>query len=400
MKRIPLPVQRVEIPNYFSPTALVQSGECILKVVLGSRQNDAPRLPSHPAAELGKVLHTLLERSVSGAIHCDSLPEELSRLLVQTEQRLSENPETAHFVPLSETLSLVGWHNKRRDILMAVEAIRSSFDNRNSECTRLRGEDKPRVFSSSWPSAGRYAEVVVEAEELRLRGRLDSLEVEGHDEITIRDYKTGKIVGMDGTVDSKIVKQLRIYALAIASIRPNATLRALVSSGRETHEIGLGEDELTCVREWLRDLLNRLPIGETVESQSLANPGQSCRFCQHRHVCPSYLEYAPTVWRDGTLDGPLPNDVWGVATKVDVENDFISVEIRDPVGRRVRVSRLAARHAIPTRLPEETPIYFFGLGNSGKGVSNGRHFGPRNFFEIPIDDFGERAWSLAVFRAS
>ena len=400
MKTIPQSFRHVEIPRYFSPTALVNYGDCILKVVLGSQQSNAPRLPSHPAAELGKIFHTLLEKSVSGAIQSGSLSEELSRLLAQTDQRLAENPETAHFVPLSESMSLVGWHNKRRDILATAEAIQRSFDYHGPDHTRLSGEHKEWIFGPTWPKAGRYAELFVQDEKLRLRGRIDSLEVKGRDEITIRDYKTGKIIDIDGNVDDKIVKQLRLYALAIKSIRPNAVLRALVSSGREVHEIKLDEDDTRGVNERLNAILNRLPVGEIVDSRQLANPGKSCRFCHHRHICPSYLEYAPTAWRDGTTDGPLPNDVWGCVKNINVDNDFISVEIRDAVGRRVRVNRLADRHSISLHLLDEQLIYFFGLGCLGKHVAHGRFFGPRNFFEIPKDDFVERAWSLAVFQTS
>jgi RecB family exonuclease len=401
MRRLPLPVETVTVPDAFSPSQLALARDCRLRAVFAALGSSVPRLPTHPAAERGTIFHHLLERAARGLISQSTelraaIRRELDDLLREAEVRLSSDPATAHFARLEETVPPVEWHNAVQEVIEVAERlaaappreVRAASSGRNpSDAThfdRLRGP-------------GRWSEVRIDVPSLRLGGRMDVVERRGVNLVTVRDYKTGQIRERDGSVRPHIELQLRLYALAILAVEPSAWVELYASDGTADHSVLLDGAIIRETTEWLEGMLSELPAGALVRTEEVATPGHGCSFCLSRHVCPAYREVAPTIWRAGSDSSSLPLDTWGEATRVTQERGFLILELLDAAGRRVKVHRLDCRHAESGELQLGWHFWLFGLSAAAKRVSQGRFFHPRNFFELPSDSSERRAWSLAVF---
>ena len=394
--RLPAPVTTVAIPEMLSPSTLALAAECPLRAVLSAAPGHHPRLPIHPAAKRGALFHTLLERAAKGAINRTNgerpaVEHELRRLLDVAEASLQADPSTAHFARLDMTLSAVEWHNVTRDVLASAQELLAAAPE--YEAGRERGA---ALRFSELPEFGRFAEVRIDAPALRLSGRMDVVERQTLGTITIRDYKTGKVRERDGSVLPRIALQLRLYALAIKSIAPTVRVDLFAMEGTPV-PIAATDDVIAETRDWLQNILHLLPPGATIDTRSLANPGPQCAFCAFRHVCPRYLDEAPGLWLTGVEAAPMPYDSWGEITEAKFEGDFSMVDIVDAAGRKVKITRLSARHGNSTDFVRGQRLYLFGLVTHRTNIIGGRYFHPRNFFELPVDVTQRRAWSLAVF---
>lgn len=401
MKILPPAIEHVEIPEKFRPSQLVHADDCRLRVVFASSNQEPPHLPVHPSAERGKVFHALLEKAAKGSIPVSSgqpVLDELKRLLARADAALKANANTAHYSPLCDTMGYVQWHNAIRHVVAAGDRLlNTSARSGVHESGDVRPCSTRRVFKKDWPHHGRFAELAVDTSSIRLRGQLDLVEFMSRDQIVIHDYKTGQVRDNNGNVNPKIATQLRLYALALTAIRPSAEIRAMVSDGHEELSIATDPEELEQTSDWLHSLLESLPAGEVVSVAELASPGMACRYCQYRHVCAPYIKVAPLLWRQGS-EHPLPNDAWGEVSKIEKLSEFLSIELRDNSGRRIKIHRISSRHGPLEEFTNSDELYFFGLGCSARCVTGGRFYGSRNFFELQAIDSVERAWSLAIFR--
>lgn len=216
------------------------------------------------------------------------------------------------------------------------------------------------------------------------------------EKIVVRDYKTGQAHDREGHVLPHIELQLRLYALAILEHLPQAKIELCISEGKET-KITLDGAIISETQAWLGNQLAGLPAHATVPASSLARPGPSCLYCPFRHVCPAYLEQAPTLWLSGTLGAAMPLDIWGEVIALTEGESGISLELRDAAGRRVKIQRLSKRHVALVSSGPGAKLFLFGLATSRSAPSNGRFYHPRNFFEFPADSSQRQAWSLSIF---
>jgi RecB family exonuclease len=379
-----------------TPSQLALAADCPLRAVLSFSAGLHSRLPKHPAAERGALFHTLLELAAKGAIprpngERAAVETELSHLLDAAETRLSADPATAHFSRLDRTLPAVEWHNLTRDVVTAAEQLLTQAPAYEPQRARGSGLDFAEL-----PGNGRFAEVRIDAPDLRLSGRMDVVETHTAGCVVVHDYKTGKIRERDGSILPRIALQLRLYALAIKSVRPDVEVN-LSAVQRTALPIAADEAVLAETYDWLQHILQLLPARAALSARSLARPGPECAFCSFRHVCPGYLDEAPGIWLAGFEGRPMPFDTWGTLGHVEFNEKFNIVEMVDVAGRRVRITRLDTRHGDAMEFVHGRQIYLFGLATQQRNIVGGRYFQPRNFFELPADATQRRAWSLAVF---
>jgi RecB family exonuclease len=401
MNDLPKSVDTVVIPEWFSPSQLSMARDCTLRAVLSAGSPSIPRLPSSPTAERGSVFHELLERAGKGTIERLSDPRKaieraLTSALKRAEQRLAAKPETAHFARLQNAFSSLDWHNGcQRVIDLALRLLEQAPPHAPAAPSAFPAD---RLEFSRLGPTGTWFEVHIDAPLLRLSGRMDVVE-KTPEKIVVRDYKTGQAHDREGNVLPHIEQQLRLYALAILEHLPQAAIELWISERRETR-ILLDNDAVSETRTWLEALLAALRALAEVPAARLANPGPGCLYCPFRHVCPAYLELAPSLWVSGTRDAPLPPDIWGEVVSISRGAMDTSIELKDAAGRRVKVQRLSTRHPAIIALAPGSRIFLFGLSSSMSSPTKGTYFHPRNFFELPVDTSQRRAWSLSIFAGS
>lgn len=401
MRPLPAPIDEIEIPQTFSPSQLANADGCLLHIILGSSSKHIPTLPSHPLAILGRVFHELLDwtsKVRNASISRNEIRDELARLLGEADASIANDPDTSHFPRLQETIDIVRWHNLEQRMLSACESVlnRSHVGVRRGGQSR-RGPTIRRSLSKDWPCSGNYSELLVEAGDIRLRGRLDLLRCIAEDVLEITDYKTGRLLERSGEIRTGVVLQMRLYALMVRQYRPQSHVAVIASDGESAYHISTTDDELRLTLEWLKGIMAKLPAGSTVKAEDLATPGPSCRLCRYRHVCSAYLEAAPRFWNSGIAGGPLPNDAWGTVTNVEEAGDYVTLELEDVTNRRIKIRKLSRRHGEPDEYTTKGAVFLFGLGCTKRNAVRGLYYGSRNFYELPTDLTSERAWSLGVF---
>jgi len=381
------------VPDLFSPSQLAFGESCLLRAVLGSVP-DAPKLTAHPAAVLGRVLHELIDMAVRGQIDPTPDPKRaveqmLDVLLDREEGRLSA-------VRLSDPLRLrdvfppLVWRRKRRAALDLAEKYLSGVLPRAIG----RGGGRP-LDAREFPPNGRWAEVRLQTPSLRLHGRADIIE-RTNGNVTVRDLKTGRVLGSDGDLLPHIERQMRLYGAMAHVVWPTASVSLVVDYGieRGVEFTAAQESELVV---WLNDILRRLPSDADASVDALASPGEVCDGCPHRHVCPAYLRTAPDLWR-GKAVARMPLDVWGEVIAVSTRSSgLVDLTIRDAIGRSVKIFGLATFRLDNVQLGDA--VWFFGLRSRDRRGGEGSWKHPHNFFEVADDDEYSRAWALEAFRS-
>lgn len=396
----PLPpsVDRVETPDYFSVSRVSREVLCDLKLALSSTA-DAPALPAHPSAEVGRLLHELFERASQGCIDRSGSPEEdakreLERLLAEAEERLREEKATRRYARLSETTTPLRWRRKtNRAISVAARRIEESAPGSEYVGGKRAGSPSGRLTYRNLGDVGHWTEVSIRDEELRLTGRMDLVEKDGST-VVIRDFKTGRVSNSDGDVRTHVKRQLRLYGLMAKRATPAADVELIVDDGRE-HRVSLGREDLSDTEKRVRRLIGRLPEGHTYAAAKVAQPGKECATCSHRHVCDAYMETAPNQWRTGAPH-PLPPDVGGtVESVVGQSENLLHLELRDEADRQVKVFDLAREHIREVR--EGDRLWFFGLRIYPRSRDGKCWRHPLNFFEVSKDEPTNRAWTLRIY---
>jgi RecB family exonuclease len=401
MNRLPLPVATVTVPEMFSPSELYLAGECQLRAVLPLQRPPAYRLPTHPSAERGRLFHLLLELAGKGAIPQgtdlrEAAEREFTRLLADAAARLEKDPQTRHFARLEATLPPVVWHNLSQKVITAAAQLLTFAPPSD------RSKGSHAAHEALWfehlGEEGRWTEVRIRAPRLRLAGRMDVVEKEAGGHVVVRDYKTGRLRERDGELRPSIEMQLRLYALAIRELQPDARIDLVAWDGADI-PVDTGESALAEAQEFLVHVVEGLPANNVMQAESLAQPGAHCRWCPFRPVCSAYLSAAPASWNAGCSDGPLPLDTWGTVIAVGPDRpDGTRVELRDAAGRMVKIQRIDSRHETESDLGVGDQVWFFGL--EGRALMTaGRWRQPRMFHELPPRPDARRSWSLAIFLA-
>ena len=393
--KLPPPIDEVEIPTYFSPSNLSVSGGCLLNAVLGSCRNGVSPLIQHPKAELGTVLHRLLEMASKGAIErkdcvARDVEDALEFLLSETKERLSTDPLRCIYADLKKTMSKLEWTKKTRMLVDAATKRLESSSNRGSDGNPEKdggGEYK------DLPEVGRWSEVKIAASRLRLRGRMDVVE-KNAGSVSIRDLKTGRIEDSTGKVYQQIEIQMQLYGLMVDETEKGRKRIRLFVDQADELEIPYDADVIASAEDRLSAILEKLPEGATKKTDELAVPDASCRYCSFRNRCSPYLKDAPRKWILGS-EYVMATDVWGVVERLDLRPDSNALTIRDAADRTVKV--FGVRDDLLVDLDPGKNIWLFGLSTKRFGYDGGTYRHPLNFFENDPGNPWSRAWSLQVF---
>lgn len=399
---LPSPVDEAQIPSRFSVSTISREIECALKLVLSSTPY-VPSLPVHPNAEIGRLFHKLVEHAMKGSIDRYGSPQsdakhEFNRLLAAAEERLREKKETWRYARLSRTMSPLRWRRKRnRAVKAAARWLEKSSDHSSYAKEKLKYSAPRGSYGPSYRSlgdVGRWTEVSIYDEDLRLAGRMDLVEKKG-DRVVIRDFKTGRVKNRESEILAHIKRQLQLYGLMVKRATPSSEVE-LVVEGQQEYVIRFDHEIITQTEDWVRKLVSSLPKGKTVTATELARPGSGCTTCRYRHVCSAYLKNAPQRW--GSENSyRLPLDIAGTVKSVTEGLDgLINVVLRDKAGRRVKIFALTPEHVRDLR--ENMRLWLFNLNAYRLNQNPDRWRHPLNFYEVSLDEPANTAWTLRMYK--
>lgn len=383
---IPDCVTNVTVKDLLSISQLGFADQCLLRVAFGASVNPIQRLPDHPSATLGSILHRLLDQASKGRIPrsgspCKDAETALNALLLECD------------TDVASALSPAEWSSRRSSAIgLAAKRLEGQ-----TQTTRFRSS-RTRLGFHELPRNGIWGEVSIKSSELRLSGQIDL--VEKRDPVVmITDTKTGRIEDRNGEILKHIETQLRLYGLA--AIEHLESWRIELSVERERKwGISFELPDETETRQWLVEKLAQLPANMPIPASSIACVGEACRTCPYRHICPTYREAAPIAWKDGAIDGPLPEDIWGRIERIRESNGKCDVDILDQAKRRVRVTGISQKWKLSEQAVEGMTVYFFGLAADKPQFHRGVWKHHLNFHEIPSSRRSRPAASLAVFRSN
>ncbi|MHB0970849.1 MAG: PD-(D/E)XK nuclease family protein [Thermoanaerobaculia bacterium] len=376
----------VEIPQLVSVTSLASAELCMLRAFAAPKDQWALR--TSPFAIRGQIFHLLQQRAVEAARNCQTectAETLLDEIILEINARLRLDSQSSHLVPIETTAPLLEWVNvKRRMVRLATELLRES-PNATPRSTGAGGDG--RRYTSL--HVGWHAEVFLASERLRLKGKIDYLEVT-QNRIRIVDYKSGAVVDPDtNEVREEAATQLRLYALLVRELRPDAELQLIIRDGKKEWPVAWTEKSIAETESFIQKLM-AFEAGTLRSSADLAATGAACKGCQVRQRCPGYAGFAPEQWRKPNLK--LSWDTWGVVVKLERREHFVGVELRDAADRVVRVERVNHTHAPMHGLRPGDHISFFDFDTIERNSGY-----PRNFHELPRDPSQRRAWSATVF---
>lgn len=113
-----------------------------------------------------------------------------------------------------------------------------------------------------------------------IKGTLDAGIVRYYDHVTICDFKYGKGV-LVSAVDNY---QLLLYAMAVASEYEAATVRLIVIQPRVEPQTSTWDCSTAFLETFKKEVERRVAL--TQEKDALICPGDWCKFCQAKIVCP------------------------------------------------------------------------------------------------------------------
>lgn len=378
MEALPEGMSVVEVPKYYAPTTLAEATSCPLKATLASTR--VHQMESGPEAAIGVLVHRVLERAWG-------LPEDQINLIFleeynHTVDALRKDVHRRHFADLKSTRTDAQWR-----------ALRHWVNGRAARGqARLYSQRKPPVQQRAFG-----AEVALQSDTLRLRGRADRVHKRPDGTLEVRDFKTGSVLTPEGEVSPGVQLQLRAYGLLLEELRPGVKIALIVDDGCD-RAVDFEGDSRVEARHEIQSIVSTLPLEGTIAAPALARPGASCWNCSYRYRCRSYIVSAPEWWKrypDG-LDR-LAYDTWGTLHEVCERRGHTSLTLLDVAGRKVRVDGVDSRHGDFAPLIG-MELFIFGLQATGPSRDfNGRKFHPRLFYEIPRDRGETRAWSAHFF---
>jgi len=306
-----LPTGKLEPLKRISPSRFISLQLCPLREILAA--NNKPKLlPSSPSAQLGTVVHMLIEAATRGQIKNEQ--DMLScweTSCKKAEQEMQKSELEHHLVPLASSA-----HNYEIKKIMAFSVVRKLF----------RGGSVPVKTERS---KNLELEVWIETGDGKIGGKIDLIK-HTQEGAEIIDYKTGAVT--ESLPDNEGIKQeyshqLKLYAALYFSVHGEWPVRlALIGMDSVEYEIPFTHDE--CVQlldEAKHDLdeLNQL-IASGLPNEDFSRPSpEACRYCLYRPACKAY-------WKKRQDSVEWPVDVYGTITEKKVlGNGLIRIEMED-----------------------------------------------------------------------
>jgi hypothetical protein len=346
----------------------------MLRVVLESERT-IPRLPSHPEATLGSIVHAALR---------DFGEQGAEAVLAEIRKALSDDRGKV------KTLAFASGAATLREILpvsriSAKLAAARQFADAIPQATRRHSGETANGHKGHAPAhlpPGSWREIGIRSDELQLTGQIDLLNVTTR-RCDIIDFKTGSAKSDDGVFVDSYVDQLHCYLMLTRSRGYGPSFRLRLIAGDGSFPVPVDEARVEKLQDLLQAIRAAAPMGAEVEAGSLARVCEACTSCAFRAWCPKYLAEIPVLWRMPVPPFVLPSDVWGVVEKVALGSGsgaFYSVYLRDEAGRLDCVSGVPPR-LVESQIQVGSRLGFFAV--IGRGPSSGQ---PQNFLLAAPDD--------------
>jgi CRISPR/Cas system-associated exonuclease Cas4 (RecB family) len=356
MEAFPTPLEKIIIPEFFSPSSLARIEACPLSVFNGLSPDE--RLPPHPKSLLGNALHN--------AIH-------------NASRRETTNPEALlrQWIGIEEerVIAILGSNHSLFPITNTVG--REAYWQALSRLRRwIAKYPLPQEFQGFSKRKLPRSEETLSALEIRLQGRVDRLSWISATEVEIVDWKSGSSTDFAGNIKQEYRWQMYAYALLVESHAPGVAVQ-LALEGEKRSNIQWGDSERAEIEGLLQKLNISFPPHKVMQAESLSNPGQACRYCSIRHRCAAYIDRAPQWWRQP--EGPgfgVPIDTWGEI--IDLKGNgkqVTSIRLVEPSGRHSRITH-PFDNIDGANIYVGQSLYCFGLLSSER-YAGGRQ--PRNF---------------------
>lgn len=283
---------------------------------------EPPRLPGSPAARLGSAVHDLLARAWRGEV-----PPEVTQVrqawreaVEAVEGRMQQSWLERPFTPL---LARVRHYEETR-----IAAVRLALSVAAGATGRSGGR-----------AGGLPPEARLTSADGTVSGRID-VAVRTPDGVVIRDYKTGGVLdeAEDGGQEIKAAYQLqlKLYAALYADARGVWPVRLeLMTLSGDVTLVPFTSAECAALYDDAKgraaDLWRR--VGEVRVGRGavadLAAPGEACRRCRYRPICPAYRPWSESQ----PPADPWTRDVWGAVRGVGTTRRSLAVlDLDTPAG--------------------------------------------------------------------
>jgi RecB family exonuclease len=359
-----------------SPSRYASLRQCALREVWSANKQDG-LLPSSPAAQLGTVIHRLLEEAGAGRFTTDThvaVEKRWKELVDSAEEKVISSWLNRHLLPLSK---VIPDFEVRR-----LRACKRAYELSESYATLSEGAyGKSKWFGN---------ELWVESRDGLIGGYIDSVVASSEGPI-IRDFKSGSVVETAplqslSVLKSEYVVQLKLYAALYATLTGTwpAKLELVPLQGEPLRVpydpaecLALLEDASRSLQKTNEVILSRSQAPRRPE-EYLANPHDShCRFCPFRPSCSAYQRYNA----DAHIAVRTSHDIIGTLVEIRALGNstlLISVEASGEANKVKRVRNLtpnSSRHPALGYLQKGDRVGLFNLKFGGSEDS---------FIEIPL----------------
>lgn len=331
--------------GYLSPSDYFNSEtSCYLQLL--SKRNIPPegKTPSHYKAILGTIAHKLLELSRKGVItNRRDFKAKWKELIAVQEERLKSLYPTLQNCSISD-----------------FELCNKTWSIANS----LIGSYSNGIPIPSGNSSPFGAEKRVQLDGI-IKGSIDLVRP-FEDGAEIIDYKTGSVINEEGMIKDSYRLQLNLYAALFEATYDipvkKLTISAINGTDYDVPKEVINASNLMSEAQSILTKINSLL--DTADVSTLCNYSENCRFCNIRHLCPSFQMHSS---EDALLIGKLlkvPNRNVIVIENVKdsnqtVVNNFetIDVDMQEYIGQKLILINLYKRDNLPLALSPYSLIY-------------------------------------------
>lgn len=271
-----------------SPSKHWMNRACAYRYILSCCPH-ACELPASPRAEIGTVVHKLLEWSStrrSQGVTAEEASTKFDELLAAREAKLAESPLTAPIAKLSKSCDVF-------------------LKRRHAAIRHAQREPEPPAFSSPRTSTSAHVEQSMTSPDGLIVGTMDAVYRRG-DTIYILDKKTGDVCVGD-QIKEHYIEQLYLYAGLVdecLGIMPSGL--TLVDGDGERWDLDFTPEQIRstyqAAKDWLTAIKHEISDRSTDITKLAAPRPENCRTCQYRPGCRPY-------WDASRLNsGGYPND--------------------------------------------------------------------------------------------
>ena len=239
--------------------------QALLNKVLGTFNDKALSLPPSKNALLGTIIHKLYELTIKGELKSIAdMKERWEELITNKKEELSTYYPTLHNASLND-------YDKRNC------AIRYAMSIMRIDHHETCVESKQKVLSEKW----------LDCSKIGLKGKADKI-VLYDGAFDIVDYKSGLVLGDNGTPKKEYCDQLHLYAAMCQSLSMGFPRNlSLVDINGEYFNIPFSQEycnQLLSAVKGTLDLLNAAVRAR--DFKPLAKPELGfCSYCNCRHIC-------------------------------------------------------------------------------------------------------------------